>query len=393
MEQHARSGRRPIDILDDLKAKDPAFWERHIEPKKETIAGALTTPIEDLVRHDKDDPNELIASRFLCKGGAMLFAGPTGVGKSSFMMQLALSFAAGRQCFGLIPPRKLRILLIQAENDEGDLAEMRDGVMAGLSLTPRAIDGRLRVLTNDSSSGERFGTVLNTALHGQGYDMAIADPAFAYLGGDGSKQSEVGPFLRNTVNPIIHRHNVGFVLVHHTNKPSTGAEKKEWQASELAYLGAGSAEFSNWARAIMAIQAVGSETVFRLVASKRGRRLSWRDDNGAHTTAKFIAYHRDAGIICWREATPEEMREISPASNVSLDTVIDIVSDGVADKKDIAKVLMDEHGVKKAKAYYLIAELIEKGYARVSKVGKDNRQTITLTAKAKREDGNAKPDF
>jgi hypothetical protein len=31
----------------------------------------------------------------------------------------------------------LKILIIQAENDEGDMAEMRDGVVAGLgNLTP-----------------------------------------------------------------------------------------------------------------------------------------------------------------------------------------------------------------------------------------------------------------
>ena len=37
----------------------------------------------------------------------------------------------GRPLFGIVPARPLKSLLIQAENDEGDLAEMRDGVIAG----------------------------------------------------------------------------------------------------------------------------------------------------------------------------------------------------------------------------------------------------------------------
>ena len=36
----------------------------------------------------ENDPTELIASRFLYRGGVCLVLGPTGVGKSSFLMQL-----------------------------------------------------------------------------------------------------------------------------------------------------------------------------------------------------------------------------------------------------------------------------------------------------------------
>ena len=44
-------------------------------------------------------------------------------------------WALGRACFGITPTRPLKSLLIQAENDDGDLAEMRDGVIAGMDLT------------------------------------------------------------------------------------------------------------------------------------------------------------------------------------------------------------------------------------------------------------------
>jgi RecA-family ATPase len=65
----------------------------------------------------------------------MLLCGPTGIGKSSFALQCAILWALGRECFGIASARPLKSLLIQAENDDGDLAEMRDGVIAGLSLS------------------------------------------------------------------------------------------------------------------------------------------------------------------------------------------------------------------------------------------------------------------
>src|SRR5688572_7473410 len=92
--------------------------------------------LKDLCRAPapQDDPATLLGRRYLFRGGALLLVGPTGIGKSSFSMQCMLSWALGQPVFGIAPFRPLKSLLIQAENDEGDLAEMRDGVVKGLSL-------------------------------------------------------------------------------------------------------------------------------------------------------------------------------------------------------------------------------------------------------------------
>jgi len=88
-----------------------------------------------LKRRTADDPNELLRTGYLCRGGGLLLAAPTGIGKSSFALQAMILWALGRACFGITPTRPLKSLLIQAENDDGDLAEMRDGVIAGMDLT------------------------------------------------------------------------------------------------------------------------------------------------------------------------------------------------------------------------------------------------------------------
>src|SRR5205814_7826426 len=104
-----------------------------------TEAKLLPPPVarrlSELVLPRENDPDELLKHRFLCRGGGMLLVGPTGAGKSALAMQAKILWALGRDAFGFTPTRPLKSLLVQAENDDGDLAEMRDGVMRGLHLS------------------------------------------------------------------------------------------------------------------------------------------------------------------------------------------------------------------------------------------------------------------
>lgn len=266
----------------------------------------------------ENDPSELIMHRFLYHGGVCLVLGPTGIGKSSFLMQLGIHFAVGKPLFGITPggayrERGMRVLLIQAENDEGDLAEMRDGVLSGCNLTEvekAQAQKRFMVCTVNDRSGDKFALTLDALLTEFGpFDLVIIDPAFAYLGGDSNSQKDVSHFMRELLNPLLQRHRVGLILAHHTNKPLRGKEKENWEAGDYAYLGAGSAEWINPARAAIALRSIGSDTVFELRAPKRGKRLRWQTD-GVPTVTRFIAHHRAVGVICWREAEKSEVEEV-----------------------------------------------------------------------------------
>ena len=83
-----------------------------------------------------NDPDELLKHRFLCRKGGLLVVGQTGAGKSSLTMQMMIQWALGKSCFGIEPARPLKSLLLQAENDDGDLGDMKAGVFSGLNLSP-----------------------------------------------------------------------------------------------------------------------------------------------------------------------------------------------------------------------------------------------------------------
>src|SRR5690349_6115684 len=67
---------------------------------------------------------------WLTRGSGLLIVGPTGSGKSTLDSTLAFSFALGRTALGFKPTRPLRSLIIQAEDDDLDLAEMRNGIVS-----------------------------------------------------------------------------------------------------------------------------------------------------------------------------------------------------------------------------------------------------------------------
>jgi hypothetical protein len=325
-------------------------------------------PLGEFVVPPANDPNELLKYRFLNRGGGFLFAGPTGVGKSSLAMQLAMLWGLGKQAFDIKPARPLKSLFIQAENDEGDIAEMRYGILRGLNLTPEERDEAEKmvlVAREDSRTGLAFvQDVLRPLLEKHRADLLWIDPAFAYVGGDVSSQELVSRLLRNMINPLLREFGCGCGILHHSNKPPPNSkEKRAWQAGDLAYLGSGSIEWANWARAIIVLRSIGSHSIFEMHLAKRGARVRWKEADG-ETPAymKVIAHCKEAGMIFWHEAEKSEI----PTQNGSkkIYTKEDIMPHVPREKpisKEALRSKANRAGIAVNKINPMIAELIEDG--------------------------------
>ena len=269
--------------------------------------GVCAKTLDELKRPVTNDGQELLRNRFLCKGGGLLLVGPTGVGKSSLAMQMMIGWALGRSQFGIEPARPMKSLLIQAENDEGDEAEMRDGVFSGLNVSEAdrslACSRIFVAQENTRTSEEFFQDTVRPMLEQIKPDLLWIDPALAYLGGENNSQQAVGAFLRNGLNPLLTEFNCGAVVIHHTNKPYSGPDKRG--PVDHAYLGGGSAEWSNWSRAILTLQKTDNATIFELRAAKRGNRLGWKEADKTTTAFnRFIAHNKEPGTICWLDVDP-----------------------------------------------------------------------------------------
>jgi hypothetical protein len=263
----------------------------------------------------ENDETEIFAKRFLCRKGGMLLVSATGQGKSTLLVQASYLWTLGRGAFGLVPAKPLKILFIQAENDDGDLREMLQGVERGLGaagLTEeemKVADSHLRFITETSITGDDFITRLVLILKeikNEGFcpDILIVDPVLSYLGKDPSKTDDVSHFLRNGINKISCDHNLSPILIAHTSKPANLRNGQQNRTPlDDVYAALGSVEWANWARGIVVLKPMGGG-MFELRAPKRGTRLGWKTPLGERSFARRLAHARDG--IYWVEPTEEE---------------------------------------------------------------------------------------
>jgi hypothetical protein len=264
--------------------------------------------VDNMLNFDRDhDESTLLGNRWLCKGAQAVIHGPTGVGKSSLIMQASIRWILGRSFFGIKPVKSMKILLIQAENDMGDMSEAfqdmtnamsnkdiaKDEVLTNADLD--AIRERLVIRRVDSLSGIEFVQYLSHAIDEHKPDIVFVDPLLAYIGGDSLKQEVMSKFLRNLINPILRRTGVLLFWVHHIGKPGKQATGQEKSAEEHKYSGLGSSELQNACREVISLSDEGGGT-FKLEFTKRGRRTGIKDERGKPMTAFNIEHHKD-GIV------------------------------------------------------------------------------------------------
>ena len=263
----------------------------------------ILTPSELAAFNILNDENCLLGRRWLCRGAGLLLIGQAGLGKSSFAMQAAITWALGQPLFGITPVRPLSSLIVQAENDKGDLAEQYQGAVTGLGVQTNVLQGRLNFISERSLTGEDFTRALRAWLIQFKPDLCFIDPLLAYIGGDVSQQAVCSKFFRNLLNPIAHETNTTFLVNHHTPKPPRDpALRNGYKGGDFTYLGAGSAELGNWPRAVITLREV-EDDLYEIRLPKRGTRagMTATDETGAPLTTVAYLRHGTTGI-CWKRA-------------------------------------------------------------------------------------------
>jgi RecA-family ATPase len=293
----------------------------YMEWMERTIYGDIPEPYkwDDLLNFkETEDPTQLLGKRWICRGGSALWVGSSGLGKSVLCLQAAITWAAGRDLFGISPHGKpLKSLIVQAENDEGDVAEALQGILKALDLTAEELDRvkqNIVIVRDCTSTGERFVDRMRRLAEKHKPDLAWVDPLLAFIGGDLSSQETAGGFLRNLLNPLALSGGFAWMLMHHTPKPTR--DGSGYQGHDKAYSGFGSSELTNWARAVLMLSPCGQDEqgtyTYKLEVTKRGKRSGLRP---CVTASDFIATktqplvhlkHADKGMAWIEVGAPEK---------------------------------------------------------------------------------------
>jgi hypothetical protein len=261
--------------------------------------------------HPINSDDTLLGDRYLCKGGGMFIVAPSGLGKSTLSIQLAVLWCCGLVAFGIKPRKALRILIVQSEDDQGDCTEMSQ-VMEHLGLTD---EQKKRVWQNselircNTLVRKNFIDALRARLQkerddGKPFDLVMINPYSVYLGADVKDTEACLEFLNEWLNPILSGFNLGAVLIHHTPKTNFQNTDK-YNLWDWMYHGAGCAGITNWARAILVIKPESKDLkVYRFIAAKRGQRIGWQDG-----FERYFAWSTLPGVLRWEDATAEQVAE------------------------------------------------------------------------------------
>ena len=307
--------------------------ERHAHNAQPGASGELPEGAVLLDYGDSPPKPEdtLLGNRWLCRKGMGMLVGPSGRGKSSFTLQAAIHWGAGLPFLGIKPSRPLKIIIFGCEDDAGDIYEIiRDTCH---NLKPSAEQTALcrkncRYYHYTEKSGLHFlTTIVEPVLNRDRPDLMLINPLLGYVGGDVRNPEITGPFLRNSLLPILDKYNVGALIMHHTPKTNFRTTGK-WSSVDWQYAAAGNADLTNAMRCILVLEPTALSLVFRLMAPKRGQRLGWQDDYGNSQFEQFVAWEKHS--IWWRAATQDEIRQVAANKpKVSDDDVLDLVPDDV----------------------------------------------------------------
>ena len=85
-----------------------------VVPEDDKLPPLNIVSLREIIDTAPDPGQTLLGNRFLCRGGAMLFIGPSGIGKSSASIREDILWSIGRPAFGIAPRGPLRLLVIQS---------------------------------------------------------------------------------------------------------------------------------------------------------------------------------------------------------------------------------------------------------------------------------------
>jgi len=335
---------------------------------------ALPSPLKwEELRQPVDYRDNLLGDRFLERGQGLILYGPAGCGKSVAGLQAVSEWAAGLNGLHITPAFPLKTLVLQTEDSLNDTRESLAGILgsSAFNLEKLAlVEQNLIILPPvPGGTGGDLALLVNAAVNEHKPDLILVNPLLAFCSGDPTK--DLGGLLYQTIDPIIKRHRVGFLGVHHTPK-TNNRDTSAYGVHDWQYLAAGDARVANWPRAMIQIEPV-AKGVYRFRASKRGQRTGWTWD--AEPTTERYFRHATGGVR-WLDATPEDASEAEALESYrTIASILPPASEDGISRARVRQLAKEKLKVGKAKADDWLKLAVEDGIVeRVETPGANNRK-------------------
>lgn len=253
----------------------------------------------------KEDPDCLLGNRYLCRGGSAIWVGGSGLGKSVITIQAAITFCLNESLFGIQPKKPLKSIIFSAEDDKGDISETVQGVLKGMGITesdPRfnLVVENVLIFQEPTMKGLNFIGYIEQTVKDHKADFVWINPLLSYYIGNPSDPEESAKFT-GALSVMQENTGVCTMLVHHTGKPKDTKTTSSWSVDDFSYIGLGSSVWTNWARAILVLQALKEpKNTFVLRFAKRGQRIGVVNDEFEKVREVYLEHAQEG--LRWVES-------------------------------------------------------------------------------------------
>lgn len=266
--------------------------------------------------------------RMIAPGQTTIFEGDPGVGKSYFLMWLAIHFCDGKHLPWQDkhdPVEKLRVVYCDMENAAGSVTKVRLNDN-GIENPQNYVQFQEPFSVDDMESVEAFEKDVIEEFKPH---IVIIDPINLYVGGaDTYKASETQQALQ-VLKGMAEDHGFALILVRHLNKSPSG---------KALYAGGGSIAFAGVARVIATIGWHPEETDMRVVACTKNNLSPFFGSLGytIHPLPDTIR-HKNRSRLIYEGRVDYTSDDIVGTSNKKDDTAKFLAADLIRD-------LMDDEG-------------------------------------------------
>ncbi len=195
----------------------------NLEEAKLESVGDFATTLETLMNNARKERSWIVEG-LIEKGSLMLLVGPPKSYKSLFAQTLSIAVASGTNALDTFRvSRQRNVIYVQQESSGQALARRIDGLLAGLDMEQSSVGRRLTFVTNqgvlldDSADVE----LIRRTIEEFEAEFIVFDSLAELHVADENSASEMARVMR-PLKQIRDDYNVGILLVHHTNRHSSG---------------------------------------------------------------------------------------------------------------------------------------------------------------------------
>jgi hypothetical protein len=285
-EQHAPEAFKRVDAYFDVipEPDGPLFTP---EPAAQTLIVPLTAGKIDAAQLDILPPRQWLYGTKISRKYVTFLAAPGGVGKTAYVIAMALAAASGMDLLHDKPRKPLRVWIYNLEDDELEIRRRLAAAFRHFDLSSDVLDnvrinsGRSRrfqiVKTNQSGDfiAQPDYRLVIEELKREAIDIFFVDP---YLRSHGvsENENEAQDEVMRLYAQIAEEANCGIVLVHHTKKGAV--------SGDMDSLRGGSTQ-GGGARAAFTLAPMAADEAVKLGIPEVSRRTYVRIDDAKNNMA------------------------------------------------------------------------------------------------------------